>query len=165
MKETRLGITKNLLVAILFLSGILVEDGLYLIILGCVLYLEENQWIRTKVKQALNIFIVFAGIDIAIMVIRQISTLFNNAIVIHDKVIFFLELVKNVILITCAITTLTGKNFAVKESKASIIQEKHENTNRQIEVKKEESYKKVCKKCGKPLPEDAGFCVYCGAKQ
>ena len=164
MKETRWGITKNLLVVILFLSGILVEDGLYLIILGCVLYLEEDQWICSKVKQALNIFIIFAGIDIVIMVIRQLSALFNDAVVIYDNLIVFLGLAKNAILIAYAITTLTGKSAADKETQSPIMQEKPENTGKQME-EKEEKHEKVCRKCGKPLPENAGFCVYCGTKQ
>ena len=99
-----------------------------------------------------------------IMVIRQLSALFNDAVVIHDNLIVFLGLAKNAILIAYAITTLTGKSAAVKETQSPIMQEKTENTGKQME-EKEEKHEKVCRKCGKPLPENAGFCVYCGTKQ
>ena len=124
MEKTKIGIAKNLFAALVCLLGLYGGYTPMLLVLGYVLLVEEDAWLKKFAVKILTILLAFSAASTVINLIPDLLNLVysllglfgvNFYLSVVDRAFNFLNNVlylgKTVLLVFLAVITFLGKNF------------------------------------------------------
>lgn len=171
-KDTKLGIPDSLLIAVIFLSG-LVDSAVMVGLAVYVLLAEKDQRVKTAAKKALILFglvaILIGGLDTFDHVIRILlsnESVYGN---IYGNMIHVIYLLRNVCYLAMGLTEAVAFISYIKgagiNSAFMTREEEPAPTPVQPTVQPAaQTTANVCPKCGSTIDPGVHFCKKCGTK-
>lgn len=167
-KDTKLGIPDSLLIAVIFLSG-LVDSAVMVGLAIYVLLAEKDQRVKTAAKKALILFglvaILIGGLETLDHVVRLLlrdEGFYSGA---YANIIHVIYLLRNVCYLAMGLTEAVAFISYIKGSGVNSAFMVHEETPAPAPVPAAaQPAANVCPKCGTAVDPGVHFCKKCGTK-
>lgn len=167
--NTKLGLQNSVLVAAIYVSGIVSP----IIMFGLILYtlfVEEDVFSKLSAKRAVMLYVLFSGLTIALYVFDYSMRIFSSVVsdynTVYTKISYFISLAENLCFLIMAVRAFFTQEVnpgALDTKMDDILGTVATSANTKSNAQEMSDYV-FCDKCGERMLRGRHFCGKCGNK-